>query len=301
LVVSATVLILGGSGMLGHKLVQVLSPEFQVWTTVRTSAPTFTRLAVASKVRVIGCVSVDDIDSVFAAIELSKPQVIINCIGVVKQVEDSLNPIANIAVNALFPHQLFQKCKAADIRLITVSTDCVFSGARGNYSEDDLADAQDRYGRSKRLGEVDAPGCLTIRTSLVGRQLSNAYGLIEWFFSRQGTTVDGYTNALFSGVTTLKAAELITDVVLRHNELWGIRHLASEPISKYDLLTLVKRTFNLNIDINRNDSLHCDRTLNCRKFVNDTGYRIPSWTDMIEQMSLDTTIYPRYEREYASR
>jgi dTDP-4-dehydrorhamnose reductase len=225
----------------------------------------------------------------------------INCIGIVKQAEAAKDPVTSIEINALFPHRLARLCQERGIRLIHISTDCVFSGRKGDYSENDLSDAEDLYGRTKFLGEVSGKGCLTLRTSMIGREIETSNGLIEWFLSQEGKTIDGYTGAIFSGFTTNALAEIITNIIYKQSELHGVWHVASAPISKFDLLLLVKQIYGLNIKIEPNQSVVCDRSLNADRFRKTTGFVPPTWHDMIEQMYRDPTPYSELRRPHANR
>src|SRR5207253_2340396 len=153
------------------------------------------------------------------------------------------DPVVCLSINSLFPHRLARLCHAAKARLIHVSTDCVFSGRKGNYTEADQPDAEDLYGRSKLLGEVQGPGCLTLRTSIIGRELDTRQGLVEWFLSNQGRKVKGYRRAIFSGLTTDALSELIGRIILNHPDLEGLWHVASAPINKFELISLVRDVF----------------------------------------------------------
>ena len=210
------ILILGATGMLGHKLMQVLSREHTVTGTVRRNASVLANHPIFSKMDIIGNISADNLETIRTAIDKANPEVIINCIGIVKQLPAAQDPLQSIAINALFPHQLAQICRQKNIRLIHMSTDCVFSGRKGYYTEEDPSDAEDLYGKTKYLGEVDYPGCLTLRTSIIGRELDTSHGLIEWFMSQEGKTVSGYKNAVFSGLTTLALSEIITEIITDH-------------------------------------------------------------------------------------
>ena len=209
------ILIFGATGMLGHKLMQVLSREHTVTGTVRRNASVLAGHPVFSKMDILGNISADNLETIHTAIDKVNPDVIINCIGIVKQLPAAQDPLQSIAINALFPHQLAQICRQKNIRLIHMSTDCVFSGRKGYYSEKDPSDAEDLYGKTKYLGEVDYPGCLTIRTSIIGRELDTSHGLIEWFMSQEGKKVSGYKNAVFSGLTTLALSEIIAKIITR--------------------------------------------------------------------------------------
>jgi dTDP-4-dehydrorhamnose reductase len=284
------ILILGGSGMLGHKLWQQFAPRFDTYATFRPAQfSTYERFGIFDKARAIGGVSAEDFESVERAFESAQPEVVVNCIGIVKQDAAAKDPLASISVNALFPHRLAALSRAKGARLIHLSTDCVFSGRKGNYVETDTPDAEDLYGRTKLLGEVDYENCLTIRTSMIGRELSGAHGLIEWFLSQQGKTVRGYRRAIFSGFTTLALSEIIASVITDHPQLRGVWHVASEPINKFDLLTLVKEAANLNIRIEPDETFVCDRSLNDARFRQATGFAPPSWSDMILRLFQDTT------------
>jgi dTDP-4-dehydrorhamnose reductase len=285
------ILILGTTGMLGHKLMQVLSPGFDVTGTVRGNAQKLANHPVFAGMNIIGNVRADDIRDIQNMIVKIKPDVVVNCIGIVKQLPEANDPLSAIAINALFPHQLAKICRQKKIRLIHLSTDCVFSGNRGNYTEDDPSDADDLYGKTKFLGEVNYPGCLTIRTSIIGRELNTSHGLIEWFLSQEEKTVFGYKKAIFSGLTTIALSEMINTIISDYPELHGVRQIASEPISKFDLLHLVKKIYGMTIVIEPDETVINNRSLNPDKFKKETTIRIPSWQHMITQMFDDPTPY----------
>lgn len=295
------ILILGANGMLGHKLTQVFSQQFEVLATVRSSTDAFAGHPVLTQEQLLGNVSVENFDSVVRAIALAKPQYVVNCIGIVKQQLAAKDSLLSISVNALFPHRLAQVCQAAGIRLIHISTDCVFSGRKGNYLETDVADAEDLYGRTKLLGEVGGEGCLTLRTSIIGREFTTSYGLIDWFLSQEGKSIRGYKKAIFSGFTTNALAEIIAQIITQHSDLQGIWHVAAEPLNKFELLSLVKEVYRLNIQIEPDEVFLCDRSLNSDRFRQATGFVPPSWRDMIEQIYQDPTPYSKLRGDYAIR
>lgn len=290
------VLILGGSGMLGHKLWQVCAERFDTYVTLRQSAEAYAEIGLFDLARVVGNVSVDDFDSVARAVAKVEPEVVVNCIGIVKQDAGAKNPISSISINALFPHRLGQVCKAAGARLIHLSTDCVFSGSKGNYAENDAPDAMDLYGRTKLLGELTDEGCLTLRTSMIGRELRGAHGLLEWFLNQEGKTVRGFKRAIFSGFTTRALAEIITRIIAGHGQLAGVWHVAAEPITKFDLLSQVKEVYELKINIEPDESFVCDRSLNGERFRQATGLISPTWSDMISALGQDLTPYEKIRR-----
>jgi dTDP-4-dehydrorhamnose reductase len=279
------VLILGGSGMLGHQLWKVLSPRFDTFVSLRRTTAFLG--GIFDRQRIIAGVAAEDFDSVIQAFAKVRPDAVVNCIGVVKQQGASKDPIACLSVNSLFPHRLARLCQASGSRLIHVSTDCVFSGKRGNYTESDFPDAEDLYGRSKLLGEVQGPGALTLRTSIIGRELQTQQGLIEWFLSNAGKTVSGYRKAIFSGLTTGALAELIAGLITNYPHLEGLWHVAAEPINKFDLLTLVRQIFEVDIDIVADERFFCDRSLCDARFRAATGWSPRSWPEMIGALRED--------------
>jgi len=294
------VLILGGSGMLGHKLWQTLSGRFDTRATLRRSPDLYARLGLFDPARALGNVSAQDFDSVVRALGAVRPDVVVNCVGLVKQDAAAKDPYQSIAVNALFPHRLAQACAAAGARLIHLSTDCVFTGRRGNYAESDASDAEDIYGRTKWLGEVEYPHALTVRTSMIGRELRGTHGLVEWFLSQREGRVRGFRRAVFSGFTTQALSDIIGDVIAEHPDLSGVRHVAAEPINKFDLLTLVKAAFGLDTEIEPDGEFVCDRSLDGSRFRRETGFTPPAWPEMIERMARDETPYEEI-RNYADR
>jgi len=259
--------------------------------TFRGPASAYARTGLFDPERSIGGVSAQDFDSVARAIARARPEAVVNCVGVVKQDAAAKDPLTSIAVNALFPHRLAQLTRAAGARLVHLSTDCVFSGREGNYGEGARADAEDLYGRTKLLGEVDYENCLTIRTSMIGRELAGAHGLLEWFLSQEGGRVRGFSRAVFSGFTTAALAELLARVVAERPELSGVWHAAADPINKFELLSLIKETYGLRIEIEPDETFVCDRSLDGSRFQRETGIAAPTWPEMIRRMRDDATPY----------
>ncbi|MGO8822674.1 MAG: dTDP-4-dehydrorhamnose reductase family protein [Desulfomonilaceae bacterium] len=284
-------LILGAGGMLGHKLYQIFQDRFETWGTVRGKPVSYSRLGIFDIRRLIGGVEATYMDSVVRAFATARPDVVVNCIGIIKQLKESKECLPSISINALFPHRLAELCKAAGARMIHMSTDCVFSGRKGNYSEGDVPDAEDLYGRTKLLGEVTDPECLTLRTSIIGLSLQPGSGLVDWFLGQRGKTVHGYVGAIYSGLTTLALGQVIADVLEQHSELNGLWHVSADPISKYDLLRLVNEAFDLKITIERDESFFCDSSLDSSRFREATRFRPPAWPDMIARMAADKFQY----------
>lgn len=285
------VLVLGATGMLGHKLMQVLSRRTEVVGTVRGSASALAAHPVVGGFTLLGGVAAEDFDSVVRAVATVRPAAVVNGIGVIKQLPSAKDPLPSIGINALFPHRLAQLCRAAGARLVHLGTDCVFSGRKGAYTEDDPSDAEDLYGRTKHLGEVTGEGCLTLRTSIIGRELGRRSGLLEWFLAQRGKRASGYAHAIYSGLTTHALAGVIADVLERHPRLSGLWHVASDPISKFDLLQLVNREFALGVTLERDETFRCDRSLDGSRFREATGFRAPAWPDLVAQLAADPTPY----------
>jgi dTDP-4-dehydrorhamnose reductase len=290
------VLVLGGSGMLGHKLCQVLHDRFETYATLRRPLAPAVVGALFEPGRVLGGVAAEDFDSVVRAVGATRPSVVVNCVGIVKQASAAKDPLPSIAINAHFPHRLAALCEATGTRLIHVSTDCVFSGDAGGYTEEDRPDPVDLYGRSKLLGEVDDPHALTLRTSIIGRELSGAYGLVEWFLGQHGGTARGFTRAVFSGLTTLELSGNIAHVIADHPDLSGLWHVAADPINKFDLLSLVADAYGLDVRIDPADEPVIDRSLDGSRFRSETGLVAPGWPTMLERMATDSAPYDELRR-----
>jgi len=288
------VLVLGGTGMLGHKLCQRFRERFDTWTTIRSVPPGAAALFDDSRV----FVGVDAIDvaTIRAAVERATPDVIVNCIGLVNQLETAADPVSSISINALLPHQVAAVAARVGAHMIQISTDCVFAGTRGAYTETDRADADDLYGRTKRLGEIAGPRSLTVRTSIIGRELSSARGLVEWFLSHRGGSIEGFTDAFFSGVTTDALAGLLADVIERETELSGVYHVASARISKHDLLSHLNDALDAGVTIRPSHRVRLDRSLDGSRFLAATGLQVPPWTDMIARLAADPTPYEDWRR-----
>lgn len=285
------VLIFGVSGMLGHKLFQVLGERFDVSGTIRSDFASVTRFGIFDRDRVIDGIEVTNINAVESVLEKIRPDVVINSVGVIKQKPASKNVISTLNINSIFPHRLAELSARLGFRLICISTDCVFKGDRGNYSEADVPDALDLYGQSKHWGEVTERNCLTLRTSIIGHELGSSHNLVDWFFSNIGGTVKGFRKAIFSGFPTITFAKIVADLVDEHADLSGLYHVSSEPIDKYSLLKMVKKSAGLDIDIEPEKEFVIDRSLNSDRFRSKTGFQPLGWQQMIDDMCADPTDY----------
>jgi dTDP-4-dehydrorhamnose reductase len=288
------VLILGGEGMLGHKVFQILNGRFEVYATFRDTGSQALRFPVyvdADPSRLICGVDALYQDAIVCAIGKVRPDVVINCIGIVKQLKAATDPILTLRLNSLLPNQLADLCVAAGARLIHISTDCVFSGRRGRYKETDQPDPDDLYGRSKLLGEVDRPGSITIRTSIFGRDFLKRDAFLEWFLSHRSGKVRGYVNHIYTGFPTQVMARIIGDLLADHANLSGLIQVASEPISKHDLLVMIRDALGLHTKIEPFEAEPCDRSLDGAHFLAKTGYQVPTWQAMVSELAEDLTPY----------
>ena len=284
------ILVLGGGGMLGHKMVQTLSAKYRdTWWTLRRGP----RIPFLPLDRCIEGVDVSDWSALQGLLDKVRPDVIVNCVGVIKQRDEAESPIPSLTVNALLPHQLAQAAAVRGGRLIHFSTDCVFSGRKGRYTEADLSDAEDLYGRTKFLGEVAGPNALTLRTSIIGREVNHHRSLLDWFLLGAHTKVRGYRRVWWSGVTTNHLAGLVGDLIERHPSLDGLYQVSSGRISKYDLLCMVREAFDVRVEVEPDDGPVNDRSLDGSRFAAAVGYRCPPWEGLIAQLVNDPTPYDR--------
>jgi len=284
----AKILVLGVTGMLGQAVFRTFAADdtHETWGTLRSGAA-LRHFPQGSHARLLCGVDVLDQDALVAALGKVKPDVVINCVGLIKQLADAKDPLTALPINAMLPHRLARLCELAGARLIHVSTDCVFSGRKGMYLESDLSDAEDLYGKSKYIGELhDLPHAVTLRTSIIGHELGSSYALVDWFLSQQGE-VRGFTNAVFSGLPTVELARVMKDFVVPHPELSGLYHVAAEPIDKFRLLSLVAAQYGKQIGIRPDDALVIDRSLDGSCFAEATGYVAPEWPELIRRMHAD--------------
>lgn len=278
------VLVIGASGMIGSTALRVLSEkkDWEVFGTIRNeSVKRFFPIPIGKRLR--AGIDVERQDSLLSILDQIRPNVVVNCAGLTKHKPEAEDPLVSIPINTLMPHQLAGLCKLIGARLIHVSTDCVFSGEKGGYVEDDFADARDVYGKSKALGEVLYPHAITLRTSTIGHELQSTYGLLDWFLSQEGRC-KGYTRAVFSGLPTVVFAQVVRDVVIPHTELSGLYHVAAKPIDKFALLKLIADVYGKTIDIVPDDKLVIDRSLDAKRFQQATGYVAPEWPELIKLM-----------------
>ncbi len=279
------ILVLGVTGMLGHAVFRTFAADdtHEAWGTLRSGAA-LRHFPQDSHVRLLCGIDALDQDTLIAVMSRVKPDVVINCVGLIKQLADAKDPLTALPINAMLPHRLARLCELAGARLIHISTDCVFSGRKGLYLESDLSDAEDLYGKSKYIGELhDLPHAITLRTSIIGHELGSNYALVDWFLSQEGG-VKGFTKAIFSGLPTVELARVMKDFVVPHPQLNGLYHVAAEPIDKFRLLSQVAAQYGKTIDIRPDDALVIDRSLDGSRFREATGYVAPEWPELIRRM-----------------
>jgi dTDP-4-dehydrorhamnose reductase len=290
-------MVLGGAGMLGHKMFQILREQFDgVFCTIREEigkAP-LDQVELLQGKDVVPGVDVTDFPALEAILSAFRPEFVVNCVGVIKQRPEAFSPIPSITINSLLPHKLAQVVTRWGGRVVHFSTDCVFSGKCGNYTEEDISDAVDLYGKTKFLGEVAAVNTLTLRTSIIGRELTEHSSLLDWFLAKNNKTVLGYRKVIYSGVTTNHLAELLASIIQKHPGLNGLYQVASEPISKYNLLCLLREAFALDVQIEPDDLEVSDRSMKCDRLRDAIAYKCPSWPVLANQLAEDNTPYEKW-------
>lgn len=281
------VLILGGDGMLGHQLLRELAPLHETRVTLRQPLAAYRAFGLFNARNAFDGVEAREPAALSRVLADFRPDAVVNAIGIVKQRADGKDGVLSVEVNSIFPHLLSRLCGAHGARLVHLSTDCVFSGRKGNYVETDPADPVDVYGFSKLLGEVDRPRALTLRTSMIGRELSRKTGLLEWFLSQRGRMIRGYRKAIFTGFSTAELARIIGRLLAQHPAAAGIYHVASAPISKFDLLSRLNRRLRLGVEIAPDDEFACDRSLDAARFGSAFGYTPPGWDEMVDEIAVE--------------
>lgn len=278
-------LILGGDGMLGHQLLKSWSGRHDVRVTVRGPLSAYAKYGLFRLENTYASINVQETDRLLEVLGDFRPEAVINCVGIIKQRSAAKESIPSLEINSLFPHRLRLICAAAGARLVHLSTDCVFNGRRGQYRPTDPADAEDLYGLSKYLGEVCEAPAITIRSSIIGPELSRKQSLIEWFLAQHGA-IRGFTRAIYSGVTTLEMARIIEHILTQEPGLHGMWQVASLPISKHELLCQLSALLGRrDVTITPDHEFYCDRSLDGSDFARRTGYRVPDWNQMLEELA----------------
>ena len=279
------ILILGGSGMLGHQLYRHFRDRHEVKVTLRQPLAAYTKFALFHEQDVYDRFDIRDQDALIAMLADFKPDAIINAVGLIKHRPSKLDVVKNLEMNALFPHRLSLLAKAVGARVVHLSTDCVFNGKRGGYAEQDMSDAEDVYGKTKFLGELHDENAITLRTSIIGFELENKASLLEWVISQAGNHIKGFTQAIYTGFTTNEMARVIERVLLYYPNHSGLYQVASDVINKYDLLCMINQKFKLDLVVEPTPDFCCDRSLLGERFCSDFEYAPPSWDSMIGELA----------------
>ena len=285
------ILILGGSGLIGNRLVRTLDEVADVFATTRKDDSDGFPKKLLKRNKWITKFEASDFKLVEKKIRESKPDVLINCVGDTKRGLFPKDLSSQMQINSLLPHFLNSLAIDLGVRLVHLSTDCVFSGGKGNYSETFVPDAIDVYGRFKADGEFCNPFNLTLRTSFVGREINSFTNLFEWARRNQNRKIQGFKNVVYSGFTTLAFSTIVKEIIFEKQNLTGLWNVASKPISKLDLLVMLNDSLKYNLDIESNDEVVLNRSLNSEEFKKSTQICIPSWAKMIEDYALDDIWY----------
>ncbi len=292
------ILVLGATGMLGHKMFQTLRESYDdTHAVVRAPLSELSHIELFQRGNVVSGIDAQDLMALSQLIEREKPAVVVNCVGVIKQRNDAKAYIPSLTLNSLLPHHLAAELAKHGGRLIHFSTDCVFSGKRGEYTEHDQSDAEDLYGKSKFLGEVTAPNAVTLRTSMIGRELNHFQSLLEWFLRQKSRHVEGYTRAMYSGLTTNMLSNVVADIIEDEAKLSGLYQVTGNTISKFELLKLIQERFKLPLEVVPDEMVHCDRSMVGDKFKDATGFEAPDWPELIDQLAKDPTPYAKWTGE----
>ena len=281
------ILILGIDGMIGHKIAQSLSYDYEVIGSSRKNI-NLEDIGLTKGLLFNNDFLKNDYDTFLNKI---LPDIIINCIGITTRRGISNNSLNTDFINNQFPHKILEWTSKKNKKLIHFSTDCVFSGKKGNYLDGDQPDAEDIYGLSKAKGEINSENALTIRCSMIGREIYNHTELFEWLYSMKNKEIKGYTNVIYSGVTTFWMGQVINKLLSENMNLNGIYNIASKPISKYELLFKLSNVFKLNVNIIPNPNIKSNKVLISKKFTEITGINIPNWDELIGEFKNDSDKY----------
>lgn len=278
------VLILGADGMIGHKMAQTFAKyPIDLGLNSRYNSK-FIR-------KIFPKASIFEYDlnkkKIEQLLNYYNPEFIINAVGITIRRGACGDQKTNY-INAILPREIDTWCMSNNKKQIHFSTDCVFSGKKGNYSDFDLTDADDSYGKTKGLGEINSDNTLTIRSSMIGRELFNNTELLEWVVKHKNQKINGFDNAVYSGVTTLWMSKTVYKIIKNLPKLSGIWNVSSRPISKYELIKKINDQFMLNIDIVRDSSFYSNKSLNSNRFFSETNFEIPNWDDMLSELYRDS-------------
>lgn len=280
------ILVLGVSGLIGHQLFKQLSRNHKTFGTLHKSKQGYGNLKLLAGYNIIENVDVNNFEFLRGIISTVNPDVILNCVGITKRKINTDNMLETLQVNALFPHKLAEWALTTKKRVIHFSTDCVFNGKTGNYTEDSLTTAEDFYGRTKALGEIKYSHTLTIRSSFIGRELFDKTELLEWFLAQDGKIINGFKKTFYSGVSTIYMSKIVNKIITEYPNLSGLYQLAPEkPISKHELLCIAKKAFNINVEILPDELQIHNPTLNSTKLRKEINLAVPPWEEMMKELA----------------
>ena len=288
------IVILGASGMIGHQLWRRLNAKYPdcVWGTVRKAKEHYEQFKFFNMKRLIGNIEASDFEKVKEVLNTVKPDIVLNCIGLTLRKKEMENVFLCLEVNGMLPHRIDSWAKENNSKLIHFSTDCVFDGKIGSYSEFSAPSARDLYGQTKYLGEVKhSESCLTIRVPVIGREIEGKTELIEWFLSQKNSKAKGFASVYYSGITTIRLAYEIITIIEKYPKLSGIIQISTNKISKYNLLLLLDKYFDTNVELEVDNTIKSDKSLNADKYKQLTDFKAPSWEAMIKELAEDRDGY----------
>jgi dTDP-4-dehydrorhamnose reductase len=287
------ILVLGGSGMWGHQVFLKLSEYFgnsQVACTLKKNRSHYDRIQFFQNKTVFDGLDFRNFDVVYNLLGQYKPSWVINCVGLTPRKYDPKDEAHYFSINADLPHKLNNWCEINHSKLIHFSTDCVFTGKKGEYTESDIPDATDIYGKTKALGEVRSKSALTYRLSKIGREIEGKTEILEWALSQKGREINGFSKAIYSGVTTnFMAAELIR-IIEKYPDLSGLFQVAGPKINKFELLKIINQVYECRLTIHEKIDYAVDKSLNCELYKQTTGFNQKDWLNMIMTMKKEERI-----------
>lgn len=282
------ILIFGAGGMIGHRMFKTLKKQgHEVFGTLKKDLKEYDQFNIFKKSEIVTHLDVLDSKYVIESLNQIQPDVVLNCVGITLRKPEITDEAYCTKVNAEFPHLLDRWCTENKKYLIHFSTDCVFSGKDGPYTEDSVKSATDIYGRTKAAGEVSSAYSLTLRGSMIGLELFGKTELLEWALSQKGQTIKGYSQAIYSGITTNLMGDLVSKIIAKPPFLTGLYQVSSDPISKYDLLVLINKVFNLNMTILKEEAHATSKVLISKKIQNQIGFICPGWNEMLDQILIE--------------
>ena len=291
------ILILGADGMLGHKLFQLLGMDYpETFGTIsgKSSIYPYSGISFFHTDKVIPEVNMLDFGQIEHIINQLNPDYIINCLRVATHGDETAPPLQTITVNSLLPHQLAEVAKKNGARMIHFSSDCVFNGKQGMYTEEDPPNATHIYGQTRLLGEVFADNVLVLRGSVIGRELIQHSSLLDWFLRQQGSEINGFTHAIYSGLSSVETVRVVQMIISIKPSLTGLYHIASKPINKYNLLKLAQKNFGIKVTIHKQNKYFVNRSLAAEKIKYALGYVAPSWSSMMKELAEENEQYNKW-------